>query len=84
MPEISQFYGIRIKMYFLGNEHNPPHLHAIYNENIALIDIESLEIIEGFLPKRAIKLVKEWMMIHKKEILEMWIKQEFRKIEPLK
>ena len=29
MPEISRFYGIIIKMYFIDNEHNPPHIHAI-------------------------------------------------------
>lgn len=55
MPEISRFYGIVIKMYFLANEHNPPHIHAIYNKNIAVIDIQTLEIVEGKLPKRALK-----------------------------
>ena len=54
MPEISRFYGITIKMYFLGNEHNPPHIHAIYNSDVAVIDIQSLETIEGYLPKRAL------------------------------
>lgn len=33
MPEISRFYGITIKMYFLSSEHNPPHIHATYNKN---------------------------------------------------
>ena len=30
MPEISRFLGIVIYMYF--NDHNPPHLHAEYND----------------------------------------------------
>ena len=83
MPEISRFYGIIIKMYFSSSEHNPPHIHAIYNNNIAVIDIKTLEIIEGNLPNRAFKLVKEWLAIHKIEINNMWVKQEFKKIEPL-
>lgn len=29
MPEISLFYGIRVKMYY--DDHNPPHFHAEYN-----------------------------------------------------
>lgn len=83
MPEISRFYGIIIKMYFLEREHNPPHIHAIYNKNIAVIDIQTLEIIEGEIPKRALRLVKEWVFIHKKEIKDIWETQHFKKIEPL-
>ena len=83
MPEISRFYGIVIKMYFLANEHNPPHIHAIYNKNIAIIDIQTLEVIDGGLPYRALKLVKEWIQIHKNEIKEIWETQNFKKIDPL-
>ena len=83
MPEISRFYGIIIKMYFLSSEHNPPHIHAIYNKSIAVIDIQTLEVIEGEIPKRALRLVKEWVFIHKKEIKDIWETQQFKKIEPL-
>ena len=38
MPVLSRFYGIIIRMYFLQSEHNPPHIHAIYNEDVAAID----------------------------------------------
>lgn len=51
MPEISRFYGIIIRMFYI--DHNPPHFHVLYQENEALIDIETLEILEGSLPKRA-------------------------------
>jgi len=37
MPEISRFFGIVIKMFF--DDHNPPHFHAEYSGDIALIDI---------------------------------------------
>lgn len=47
MPVLSNFYGIIIKMYFQQSEHNPPHIHAIYGENVGVIDINSGEMLEG-------------------------------------
>ena len=48
MPVLAQFYGIAIRMYFLQNEHNPPHIHAIYNDNAAAIDFMTGEVLEGY------------------------------------
>ena len=84
MPVLSNFYGIIIKMYFQQSEHNPPPIHAIYGENIGVIDISSLEMLEGDLPIRALKLTQEWVKKNKKELLEMWNTQKFKKIDPLK
>ena len=42
MPEISRFLGIVIKMFF--DDHNPPHFHAEYGEDVALIDIRNLSV----------------------------------------
>ena len=85
MPEISRFYGIIIHMFF--NEHNPPHFHAVYGEYRVSIDLEN-EVVNGFMPKRALKLVFEWMDIHKTEIIENWKKcqqgETPDKIEPSK
>jgi Domain of unknown function (DUF4160) len=82
MPEIVRFYGIIIKVFF--GDHPPPHFHAVYGEYNALISIESLEIIEGDLPKRAQKLVIEWASLYQQDLLEMWKSQEFRNLPPLK
>ena len=65
MPTLSMFYGIIIRMYCSPGEHNPPHFHAYYQENKAVIDIHTSEIIEGILPKRQIKLVLAWAELHK-------------------
>lgn len=81
MPVISRFYGIIIKMFFL--DHNPPHFHAIYNEYNALININTLEIIEGDLPKKAEALVLEWAKNYQKDLIEIWNSQEFKKLPPL-
>jgi hypothetical protein len=54
------------------NDHEPPHFHARYGEFEATINIGTLVIIEGQLPRRALNLVQEWAMIHKEELLEDW------------
>lgn len=85
MPTISQFFGIVIQMFW--REHAPPHFHALYAEHEALIDIRTLEIIKGNLPKRALALVLEWAVQHRVELMEDWElcqqKQLPKRIAPL-
>ena len=83
MPVISRFYGIIIRMYFLQSEHNPPHIHAIYGEDVAALEIQTGNIIEGYLPQKAKALVQEWMSIHRDELLNIWETQNFKSLEPL-
>lgn len=83
MPTISRFYGIIIKMYFQQSEHNPPHFHVVYGENLAEIEISTGKILEGYLPPRAKSLVSEWLELHKDELNTIWNTQEFFEIEPL-
>lgn len=83
MPVLARFYGIVIRMYFLQSEHNPPHIHAIYGEDMAAIDIRTGLVLEGELPPKALQLVTEWMGLHKSELLSIWETQEFKKLAPL-
>ena len=53
MPVLSRFYGISIRMYFQQAEHNPPHIHALYGEDVAEIIIENGEVLEGYLPPQS-------------------------------
>ena len=55
MPTISMFYGILIRMYY--EDHNPPHIHAIYGDEQACYTFDG-EILEGSLPKKQNKLVQ--------------------------
>ena len=84
MPEISSFYGIIISMY--PGDHNPPHFHVRYNEFRAIIEIEDKTVI-GEMPNRALKIVFEWLDIHKKELMDNWNKlqkgKSIVKIKPL-
>ena len=86
MPEVSRFYGIIIALYY--NEHNPPHFHAKYGEFQAEIDIRTLQIINGEIPKRAKALIMEWADEHREELMIDWElarqKAELKSIEPLK
>lgn len=70
MPTISRFYGILIQMYF--GDHVPPHFHALYAEFEALIDIQTLDVICGDLPSRAMGLVLEWAQQHRDELRKDW------------
>ena len=70
MPEISRFYGIIIAMFF--DDHNPLHFHARYAGKKVAIEIESLRILEGSLPPRALGLVIEWASQHKVELYDNW------------
>jgi hypothetical protein len=85
MPTISQFFGIVIQMFW--REHAPPHFHALYGEHEAQIDIRTLEVIVGHLPRRALNHTIEWAIEHRVELMEDWnlcqAKQQPRKIQPL-
>ena len=85
MPEISRFFGIIIKMFF--DEHNPPHFHAEYSGDVALIDIRNLSVFSGRLPPRVIGLVIEWATVHQPELFVDWdrarAQQELLEIAPL-
>jgi hypothetical protein len=70
-------------MYVQQSEHNPPHIHAVYGEYIGAIDIQTLEMLEGDLPPKALSLVREWMEQHKADLLEIWNTQNFKPLPPL-
>ena len=83
MPVLCKFYGIVIRMYFLQKEHNPPHIHAIYGDDVAAITIADGKILEGALPSKALEMVREWISLHKDELLLMWDSQDFKHLPPL-
>ena len=89
MPEVSRFFGIIIRMYVeAGGAHHSPHFHAYYQDDVGIYDIEAIERLAGFLPRRQERLVLAWAELHQRELLSNWQKlQQGRpaiKIEPLK
>ncbi len=59
-----------IRMYF--SDHEPPHFHAQYGEFEALVEIETLALLRGELPRRAMALVLEWAALHRQELRSDW------------
>jgi len=70
MPEVSRFYGLVIKIFY--DDHNPPHFHAEYGEYAVLVDIDTLAILRGRLPGRALGMVTEWASMHQDELRAAW------------
>jgi len=57
-------------MYY--DDHAPPHFHAYYGKNEAVIELESMMLSEGLMPRRAMNLIIEWASNHRQELLANW------------
>ena len=68
-------------------DHAPPHFHVWYCDFKALVTIEE-GIVKGEMPKRALKMIFDWLELHKEELMEDWDLaqkgEKLNKIEPLK
>jgi hypothetical protein len=65
-----QNMGIIIIMYW--KDHNPPHFHAKYGDYNAIISLNGA-LLEGYLPKRVLNLINEWIVLHQIELQENWL-----------
>ncbi len=73
MPTISMFYGILIKMFFKDIEkHKLPHIHAEYQDDVAVYSIADGSLLAGKLPLNKHKLVVAWIEIHKDDLNADW------------
>ncbi|MCB4791840.1 MAG: DUF4160 domain-containing protein [Elusimicrobia bacterium] len=86
MPIISKFFGIVIRMFYY--EHNPPHLHAEYQSEKAVFDLQGNILKGNIQSKTARKLIRDWIDIHVTELEADWklskAGKEIKKIAPLK
>ena len=73
-------------MYY--DDHNPLHFHALYGDDEAWININTLAVFSGSLPSRALGMVIEWASMHQEELRNDWElarkQQKLEKISPLK
>ena len=70
MPRISAFYGIVIWLY--RADHPPAHFHAQYGERWAKVAIATGRVLEGSLPRRALRMTREWVNLHRLELEADW------------
>jgi hypothetical protein len=52
--------------------HHLPHFHAYYQDHSAIITIEPVGLVAGYLPVKQLKLVEAWAIIHQDELQEAW------------
>jgi hypothetical protein len=88
MPVLSMFYGIIVRMYKeINSKHKLPHIHAEYNGEHVVVDLDG-NILEGEIPVKKLRMLLTWMDIHQEELIANWNlltnDDQYFKIEPLK
>ena len=80
------FFGIVIRIHF--DDHEPPHIHAIYGEFEAEIGIDGPRVLMGALPPRGLGLAMEWTTLHLDDLRAAWERAKaglpVSRIEPLR
>ena len=89
MPELSRFFGIVIRMFVeIDGPHHRPHFHAYYQDDVAIMGIEPIDLIAGTLPRRQQRLVEAWAELHREELMADWDRLQAgqfpKPIEPLR
>jgi hypothetical protein len=72
MPTIAEFNGITIRIYYRPREHPPPHFHAIYGDQEASYNIDTLEVIAGKLRRAQRRAVTDWAGSRREELMTCW------------
>lgn len=72
MPTVAVVDGINIQVYW--DDHPPSHFHVEYGEYRAQIAIDSLRIINGYIPNAQLRKVIAWAKPRRNQLLEAWIK----------
>ena len=83
------FYGLIVRMYYFDNkQNNSPHIHVVYQEDEAVIEIPTGTVLEGKLPPAKMKFVAAWIELRQEELMADWQLalngEQVFKIEPLR
>jgi hypothetical protein len=70
MPVVAIINGIKIEFYF--DEHPPPHFHARYAEYLAQIDIGTVQIIKGSMPRPQMRDIQQWAASRREALWSAW------------
>jgi len=70
MPQISNFFGIIIRMHF--GDHPPPHFHAEHQGERATFDFDG-NVLRGEISSRvARRLIQRWAQQREHELMVNW------------
>jgi hypothetical protein len=72
MPTVAEFNGVAIRIYYRPREHPPPHFHAIYGDQEASYNIDTLKVIAGRLSRAQRRAVTDWAASHREELMTCW------------
>jgi len=70
VPTIAYFLGIAVSMYY--RDHNPPHIHVLYQGYEALIAIEDARVLRGKLPPTVMLIIRRWVTVRREALLDNW------------
>ncbi|WP_420959403.1 DUF4160 domain-containing protein [Brucella sp. IR073] len=70
MGKLVQIGNIIIRVY--ANDHLPPHFHILTPDGDALVEIATLEILRGKLPRKVEDTALEWARENKARIAAEW------------
>lgn len=69
-------------MYY--DDHSPPHFHAYYAGEAVAVEIDTLRVMFGRLPRRALAMVLEWAADRREALRKAWALAEgHRPLEPI-
>jgi hypothetical protein len=53
-------------------QHHLAHFHAYWQDYVAVVSIDPVEVIAGSPPTRQRRLVEAWAELHQQELLDDW------------
>ena len=79
-------FVLRIIIFMNFTDHTPAHFHAWYGDYKVIVGIRD-GVVTGKMPGRALRMILEWLDLHRDELLSNWEKAQngspLDKIEPL-
>jgi hypothetical protein len=70
MPTIAIVEGANILMY--ANDHEPAHFHVLFAEHRAVIDIRTLKLGRGELPRAKLRTIIKWAEPRRAQLFKAW------------
>ncbi len=64
--------GVIYLYYDEARHEGRPHFHAVHRGGEASIDMRDGAVMAGSLQPRALRLVREWVDLHRSELLDDW------------
>lgn len=70
MVKLAIIGNIAFQVY--GDDHRPAHFHVVAPDYQAMIEIETLAVMQGTIPARDRKAVTAWAVAHQDDVKAAW------------